>query len=107
MKRGYYYYYCYYDQASRVNVVHMSRIVFNWLPYYKKPDLLKHIVLVLKKINVKTRLHTFVSTCRRRVLARSAERDFRGPTIGAVTPTKARANGKRASNNRAKPLSPK
>ena len=59
----------------------------------------------MKKIHVKTRLDIFVSTCRRRIVARSAERDLRDPTIGAVTPTKARANGKRASDSSAKPSS--
>ena len=88
MKRGYYYY-CYYDQASRV----MSFIC-------------REMCLIDSHI-IKNRIsyNIFVSTCRRRIVARSAESDLRDPTIGAVTPTKARANGKRASNNSAKPSS--
>ena len=59
----------------------------------------------MNKIHVKAHLYTFVSTCKRRIVARSAERDLRDPTIGTVTPIKARANGKRASDNSAKPSS--
>ena len=53
----------------------------------------------MKQIHVKTRLITFVSTCRPRIVAHSATRGFQDTVIGAATLTKGGANGNSTSNN--------